>query len=69
MKFQLKDGNSVFRFFLKILSFEKFEKFEILKINFLQDEKKIVRICFYCIDMFFRNPKHVFARSALSIRQ
>ena len=61
MKFQLKDGISVFRFFLEILSFENFENFEILKINFLQDEKLFfVRIFLNSLGIFFRNPKQVF---------
>ena len=51
-------------FFLKILIFGNFGNFEnlkILKINFLRDEKIFfVRILFYCIDIFFRNPKHIF---------
>ena len=51
----------IFRIFLEILIFENFENFEILKINFLQDEKIFfVRIFFYCLNIFFRNAKHVF---------
>ena len=35
-------------------------KIENLKINFLQDEKQNLPDFVYCLDIFFRNPKHVF---------
>ena len=48
-------------FFSRNFDFEKFKKFENLKINFRQDEKIFfVRIFLNCLGIFFRNPKHVF---------
>ena len=58
MKFQLKNGISIFQIFAQFFFFENFEN---LKINFLRDEKIFfVRIFFSCLGIFFRNPKHVF---------
>ena len=48
---------SVFKIFPQIFDFENFEN---LKINFRQGKIFLVRIVFYCLGIFFRNPKHVF---------
>ena len=58
-KFRFSDLFS--HFFFDFWKFQKFWNFEIWKINFLQDEKIFfVRIFLYCLNIFFRNPKHVF---------
>ena len=52
---------SIFQIFYRNVDFQNFENFEILKINFLQDEKIFfVRIFFNCLGMFFHSPKHAF---------
>ena len=46
---------------LKFWKFEKFEKFEILKIIFSMMKNYFSSgFSFYCLGIFFRNPKHVF---------
>ena len=52
---------SIFQIFYRNVDFQIFKIFEILKINFLQDEKIFfVRIFFNCLGMFFHSPKHAF---------
>ena len=52
---------SIFQIFYRNFDFRNFRNFEILKINFLQDEKIFfVRIFFNCLGMFFHSPKHAF---------